>query len=375
MEMPLKRSSPFCLFTCSLSLLLLTHAGHTDSREMTQTKNQLKQLDNKMSQIKHHLSTAHSQQGMLTQELARTEKTIRETSEQLKKTQHMMLTTQQQIATLQGQINRLTDQLHTQERLLAQHIQARYKLGESQPIQWMLNQDRADKIDRLLTFHQYLLHSRQQAMDAVSSTQRTLIAKREALHQELLIKERLQQQLSKRQQAFDQEKRHRMALVKSLSADIQNQQKILLDVQHNKDNLTRLLTTLVQRSVLQTRHPLSQMRRKLKSPVAMSNGTQKINQGIVFFAKEGSPVMSVAPGKIVFSDWLNGYGLLLIVDHGWGFMTLYANNKALLKHKGALVAQGEHIASVGHSGTLQKNGLYFEIRQRGKAVNPQEWMS
>ena len=366
----MKRLAPLCF-----CLMLLTHPGHTDTREMTRTKSQLKQLDNKMSQIKHHLNTAHNQQGLLTQELARTEKTMLETSQQLKNIQRLMSTTQQQIASLQQQINTLTEQLRTQEQLLAQHIRARYKMGESQPIQWMLHQDSPDIINRLLTFHQYLLHSRQHAMDAVSKTQHTLIAKRTALHQELLVKERLQQQLSKRQHAFDQDKHHRMALVKSLAADIQNQQKKLLDVQRNKNNLTRLLTTLVQKSVLQTRHPFSQMRRKLGKPVASSSGTQKINQGIVFFAKEGSPVMSVAPGKIVFSDWLNGYGLLLIVDHGWGFMTLYANNKSLLKHKGALVTQGEQIAFVGHSGTLKQNGLYFEIRQRGKAINPQGWMS
>lgn len=368
-------SSLICLFAHSLSFMLLANPGHTNTREITQAKSQLKQLDNKMSQIKHHLNTAHNQQGQLTQELARTEKTMLETSQQLKNIQRMMSNTQQQIATLQQQINTLTDQLHTQEQLLAQHIRARYKMGESHPLQWILNQDSPDIINRLLTFHQYLLHSRQHAMDAVSETHLTLTAKRTALDQELLVKKRLQEQLSKRQQAFDRDKQHRMTLVKSLAADIQNQQKELLNIQRNKNNLTHLLTTLVQKSVLQTRHPISQMRRKLKYPVTSSTGTQKINQGMVFFAKEGTPVVTVAPGKIVFSDWLNGYGLLLIVDHGWGFMTLYANNKSLLKHKGALVSQGEQIAFVGHSGTLQQNGLYFEIRQRGKAINPQGWMS
>ena len=373
MEMPLKRRTLYLPHI--LSLLLWIPAGHTDNRAVAQTKNQLQQLDHKMSQIKHHLNSAHDQQSRLTHELARTEKTILETRLQLKKIQGLMSTTQQQIATLQQQINTLTEQLHNQEALLAQHIRARHKMGQSEPVQWMLNQDSPDTINRLLTFHQYLLHSRQKAMDAVSKTQQTLIAKRTALHQELQTKEHLQQQLSQRQRAFDKDKRHRIALVKSLSDDIQNQQKKLLDVERNKKNLTRLLTTLVQKSVLQTKHPLSQMRRKLKTPVTTRQGTQRINQGIVFFASEGSPVVSVAPGKIIFSDWLNGYGLLLIVDHGWGFMTLYANNRSLLKHKGAMVTQGEQIALVGHTGTLKQNGLYFEIRQRGKAVNPQEWMS
>jgi septal ring factor EnvC (AmiA/AmiB activator) len=118
------------------------------------------------------------------------------------------------------------------------------------------------------------------------------------------------------------------------------------------------------------------MRRKLPRPVQNnSNSFEKMNQGLMFFANEGEPVSSVYPGKVVFSDWLRGYGLLLIIDHGNGFMTLYAHNQSLYKHKGDTVHQGESIASVGHSGGILKNGLYFEVRQRGKAVPPLEWLS
>ena len=100
-----------------------------------------------------------------------------------------------------------------------------------------------------------------------------------------------------------------------------------------------------------------------------------MNQGVVFFAQEGAPVTAVFPGKIVFSDWLKGYGLILILDHGQGFMTLYAHNQSLFKQKGDSVIQGEQIATVGHSGGLKQNGLYFEIRQRGKAIPPLRWLS
>ena len=100
-----------------------------------------------------------------------------------------------------------------------------------------------------------------------------------------------------------------------------------------------------------------------------------MNQGVTFFAKEGAPVLAVHSGKVVFSDWLNGYGLLLILDHGDGFMTLYANNEALFKQKGDSVTQGDQIATVGHSGGIKQNGLYFEVRQRGKAISPLAWMS
>jgi murein hydrolase activator len=100
-----------------------------------------------------------------------------------------------------------------------------------------------------------------------------------------------------------------------------------------------------------------------------------MNQGITFFAAEGTPVYAVYSGKIVFSDWLNGYGLLLIIDHGQGFMTLYAHNQSLFKRKGSTVGTGEQIAAVGHSGGIKQNGLYFEVRKHGKTVSPREWLS
>ncbi len=129
-------------------------------------------------------------------------------------------------------------------------------------------------------------------------------------------------------------------------------------------------------STTQTKQPFTKMRKKLPMPVKVGHqALQKVNQGVTFFAGEGTPVTAVYPGKIVFSDWLNGYGLLLILDHGQGFMTLYAHNQSLFKRKGATVLQGEQIATVGHSGGLKQNGLYFEVRHRGKAIPPLDWLS
>lgn len=357
-------------------LPLLINIGHTESRTIAQTKNQLKQIENKMSQLQHHINRTHDKQSVINKELSNTEKQLHNGNEQLKKTQLAMMNKQRQITALAQQVKILSDQLHQQQGLLAKHVRARYKMGENQPMRWLLNQDKPDAIDRLLIFNKYLVQSRQHTMDKVDKIRKSLLANQAKLHQELMAQEHLKQQLNTRQQAFDLDKRYRTSLVQSLARDIKNQQKTLLAYQRNKANLSRLITSLTQKSRVQTRQPFTRMRKKLHNPVTTNRGgIKKINQGVVFFSNEGSPVSSIFPGKIVFGDWLNGYGLLLIVDHGRGFMTLYANNKSLLKHKGDIVNQGEKIATVGHSGTLKQNGLYFEIRQRGKAINPLEWMS
>lgn len=366
---------PNWLIAC-LVLLVNSTSHASDSLVMTQTKNKLKILETKMSQLQHTLDNTHDKQGLINKELLLIEKQIQAGALELKKIQLSMVNEQAEIAQMQLQVDILSAKLHTQQHLLAEHVRARYQMGEYQPLKWILNHDTPDSMNRLLTSYQYLIRKRQLAMNDVIKIKKNLTQKHAVLHQQIAVKEQLQQQLNARQQSYDRDKRYRTALIKSLAQDIQNQQKTLSEYQRNKNNLSQILTTLVQKSVIQTRHPFNRMRKKLQKPVIVNNeGIKKINQGVVFFANEDTPVTSVFPGKIVFADRLNGYGLLLIIDHGWGFMTLYANNKSLLKHKGEIVNQGEKIALVGHSGTLKQNGLYFEVRQRGKAVNPLEWMS
>jgi septal ring factor EnvC (AmiA/AmiB activator) len=96
-------------------------------------------------------------------------------------------------------------------------------------------------------------------------------------------------------------------------------------------------------------------------------------QGVILNAPAGTPVRAVYAGRVVFADWLRGYGLLTIVDHGNGYLTLYGYNQSLLREVGEWVAAGDSLALAGNSGGNRASGLYFEIRHRGKAVNPTRW--
>lgn len=360
------------LLVCSVCF----NTSYAQTRAMIQTKTNLKQLETKINLLQHTLNSAQDKQGILNQELGHTQKQINEGLTELKKIHQDLAIKQSKINALQQRVDSLSEQLHIQQHLLAKHICVRYKSGEYQPVKWLLNQDNPQDINRLLTFYQYLVRSRQHSIDRVIATQKNLIQSQRQLNQDLIAQQQLQQQLNKRQQQFDHNKRYHTVLIHELKQDIQNKQQTLKAYRQNRANLTHLLTVLVQQSVIQTRHPFTQQRKKLISPVQTGrNNIKKINQGLLFYAQEGSPVVSVYPGKVVFCDWLNGYGRLLIIDHGWGFMTLYANNQSLFKRKGDTVNQGEQIASVGHSGTLKENGLYFEIRHRGKATPPLDWMS
>jgi len=356
-------------------LLLTTHVLYAENSTVAKTKQSLNQLTAKIRLLQQNLEQAHDKKALLKQELTKTDKQISESQQQFKIIQAKRAALDAQINALQPQITALNNKIHDMQLTLIKYLRARYKTSASQPLTWILNQDNPQQIDRLLTYYRYLVQSNKRLMDDLKAAQQTLATKKEALdeHQHELI--RVEQQWRANQQKLNEAKQYHTSLMNALNKDINNKQQTLASYKRNQINLSRLLANLAQQSVLQTRHPFTQMKRKLIKPVDVDQrNIHKINQGLVFEAPQGTSVHAVSPGKVVFCDWLNGYGLLMIIDHGWGFMTLYSNNLALFKQKGDTVNQGEQIATVGHSGTLRQNGLYFEIRHRGKAIPPMEWL-
>ncbi|PWY55415.1 peptidase M24 [Legionella qingyii] len=358
--------------------LLLCFGGHAESTSaVVQTQNKLKQLDAQINSLQKTLNSAHDKRGLLNKELSETEKQIGAGIHKLHFIQNEIKNTENKITDLQEQVNQLNQQLITQQQLLANHVRARYQMGEYQPLKLLLNQDDPNKVSRTLTYYQYIVKSRQQLIDKIDKTRTSLSESREKLRTELIANKQLKSELTQHQQQLQENKNYHKTLIQSLNHEIQDKQNRLHDVRKNKENLARLLKSLAtQQSIPTASTPFNQMRKKLPSPVqSQSRSLRKMNQGVTFFADEGAVVTAVYPGKVVFSDWLKGYGLLLIIDHGQGFMTLYAHNQSLFKSKGQYVRQNEQIASVGHSGGIKQNGLYFEIRLKGKAIPPLNWLS
>lgn len=366
-------SIPRLVLIISTTLCLALQAQPSSSVSQTQTK--LKQLDNNINQLKHSLSSAQDKRSLLNNTLASTEKEIGKGVLQLRSIELEMNSKTDKITALQNKVHDLTQELTTHQQLLARHIKARYQMGEYQPLKWLLNQDDPYRISRVVTYYQYLVQSRQQLIAQMDHTLKQLNEHKEMLNHELAQHQQLQLQLHQHQQQLEHNKQYHTSLIGTLNNEIKTNQHSLATFQRDKDNLSRLLKTLALQKEVHNSKPFIQMRRKLPSPLLNARrSVQKRNQGVTFFAEEGTKVTAVYPGKVVFSDWLKGYGLLLIVDHGRGFMTLYAHNQSLFKHKGQTVHAHEQIATVGHTGGIKQNGLYFEIRQNGKAVPPLAWL-
>lgn len=370
------------LLKCSALGLLLglfipySIQAKTNSGSVSNTQSKIKQLDAQINHLKTTLTTVKNKQDVLNKELSQTEKLIGEGVRKLRAIQNNLSSKEKTISELQNKVNKLNKDLGTHQGLLANQVRARYQMGEYQPLKWIINQDDPFKISRILTYYQYIIQSREQLIEQIQITTKEINDSKDKLHKEMNETQQLKFRLVQNQQQLEDHKLYHKALIQSIDSDIKSKQQTLQQFQKNKDNLSLLLKSLSQQSAIKNSKPFNQMHKKLPLPIHTPHRSlRRMNQGVTIFADEGSVVSAVYPGKVVFSDWLNGYGLLIIIDHGHGFMTLYAHNQSLFKRKGQSVQQNEQIASVGHTGGIKQNGLYFEIRQQGKAVNPLNWLS
>ena len=357
-----------------LAMFLLPNAHAVSS---TRTQTQLSELEQTMDEIQHQLIHDESSRDALYKKLASTEKKMGEDLHALHTIKNEILEKKQAVQNLLKTIEGLSQQLKTQQLALANHIRARHKLGAIHPWQWLLHQETPRTMARLFVFYDYLFRADQELIEQVRKTSAHLSNNQDALSRKQHALQTLQKKLLQRQTRLTQMQKEQRALIHALDQTIQGKHEQLSTFKHDKMRLQALLQKLNTHPKKHPSFPEFNIEGKiLQSPLKkLSNTTKPLNQGLVFLAHEGTPVVAVLPGKVVFSDWLKGYGLLLIVEHGNGMMSLYAHNASLFTPTGTLVKQGDQIATVGHTGGLRENGLYFEIRRRGRAVPPREWMS
>ena len=356
--------------------IFMTSAIGSTTTPLSETQTKLKQLENKITLLEQTLHVVHNKRKTLDNEIENTENEIGNTIRQLSLIQRNISEKQEQLQVVNQLIDTLNHQKMAQRELLAKHIRARYKIGEFQSIDLLLNQKDPYTQSRILTYYQYLLTARLHTMNQVVETETRLSKNQQKLYQEAQKQRLLKNQVTQHQTQLNSNILFHTTRRKSLDEELQNKQQKIGEYQHNKGSLSLLIQNLAQRGLTNKRHHSFPKHRHLPKPVnTQPENIKPYNQGVTFFAEEGAPVVSVYPGKIVFSDWLKGYGLLMIIDHGAGYMTLYAHNQALLKQKGETVFQGEKIATVGHTGRIRKSGLYFEVRDGAKAIPPLEWLA
>ena len=265
------------------------------------------------------------------------------------------------------------------------HFQRKDRI-QQQYLKVLLNQEDPDALARMLVYYDYFNEARASQINQYNE----VLTELEQVSADLNL---TVQALASNHQALQDERsalasaQHQKKLsLQALRHQIRSTGTEISKLEGDRDHLEKLLTHIVnQLTEMPERFdgtPFASMRGQLVLPVVgnvLATFGKKRNagklrwEGLLIEADEGQPVYAVHHGRVVFSDWLRGFGLLLIISHGEGYMSLYGHNQALYLDTGDWVSAGDLIATVGDSGGQTKPGLYFEIRIKGKPSDPQQW--
>jgi septal ring factor EnvC (AmiA/AmiB activator) len=362
----------------------VSFAEQSSDSDTTQTNanEALSKVQQQISQQQKSIKNTSKKRSSLESQLRNDDISIAKIAKTLINTQAALQKTQHTLKNLAREKVSLTKKKRQQEKVLAQQLRAAYTSGHHDYIKLLLNQESPSSVERTVTYYKYLNDARTKEIDQFQIVLSDLLAVT-TKHQEQAKKLNvLKQDQATQKITFQQSKQERKKTIKALSKEILNSKQLLAKLVAEEENLVLALqriATLSQQSAELV--GLKKLKRKLSWPIkgkiSHSFGSRKQGylkwKGILLAAPVGKQVKAIHNGTVLFSDWLKGYGLVTVLDHGKGYMSLYGHNQALLKSVGDRVETGEPIALVGQSGGQSKSGLYFEIRRDGQAVNPKPW--
>ena len=398
--------------TLVFALLLVLMAGTTQAQSSREAERKLERIKRELGTVASERRRIEGQRGDASRQLRQADEQVGDTSRVLRETETAMTREQRALAELQQRRDALQTALGGKREELARLLRAAYALGDDAPLKVVLAQDRVAEAQRALTYHSYLQRDRVLRIQALTAELRQV----EALEQQIADKrsklETTQRAQREQLAQLEQARRERATLVAQLDQRYQDRAGREKALGRDAKALQQLLSKLRAAAAKAAREQAAAARKPATTPkpsrdTASSTPLRKAvvsgpalqvgglgwplsgsllagyggtlpdgrsSEGVLIGAAAGSTVKAVADGRVVFSDWMNGYGLILIVDHGNGYMSLYAHNDALLRDAGDAVKRGDPVASVGNSGGQGRPALYFELRRNGQPVNPNSWL-
>jgi len=272
-----------------------------------------------------------------------------------------------------------------QQQYIGQQVRAAYKVGRQEYLKILLNQENPSQISRTLKYYDYFNRARAAQVERYNATLASLRQVEQQIVEESAVLQDDQVKLKERQRELTRSRSDREATLATLNATILDRdaeiRKLTTDRGHLEELLERISRNIAQLPAPSSVVPFVDVRGRMTLPVEGSitdrfgtpnKGSVRWN-GLFIAAEAGKPVYAIHYGRVVFSDWLRGFGLMIIINHGNGYMSLYGHNQAIFRETGEWVQAGEVIGSAGNSGGLDRTGLYFEIRVSGKPTDPLGW--
>ncbi len=350
-------------------------------------KNKLSKIKQDIINLEKSIKGSGEKKGSLNSELKKSELESADINQKISALEKALKTLQAELATLKKEQKKLEASRKNQQALMSRQMTSAYKLGNEESIKLLLNQEDPETISRTLKYYDYFLRARTEKLDHYRETLLSLKKVETSILDRQAQLSTNRSSLKQHQQQLVQQLKQRRQVLAQLNQEISNSKQQLNKLNTERSKLESVLKSLEQGiaklSLPSTDEPFKVRKGKLPWPVSgrlskYFGSTRNANirwNGWLLKAKEGAPVRAIHYGRIIFSDYLRGHGLLTIIDHGDGYMSLYAHNQVLLKETGEWVLPNETIAKVGNTGGQEDHALYFEIRHNGKPTNPKRWLA
>jgi murein hydrolase activator len=370
----------------SLLLLLLGAAAAQDSNP-AKAEAELKAVRAQIDKVKAEMERDAGRRDKLAREIEDSEKSVSSARGELDKLRRERAEHTTRRAELAG-LRRTEENALTRDRAaLSGQIRAAHMIGQEEPLKLLLSQRDPAQAGRVLTYYRYFGRARAQQIAAINGHITELNSLDADLAQEeqrlTALEEQQRGEVIKLQSARDRRGR----ALASLETESKNRAKELDRLKDQQGGLEKLVRELrralerIEKFPTDSKDAFAKLRGKLAWPVSgrllASFGQVRAGgvkwDGMLVSGAQGTPVRAVYHGRVVYADWLSGLGLLTIIDHGDGYLSLYGHNDRLYKEVGEKVTAGDTIATVGDSGGRQTPALYFEIRKAGRPVDPRPW--
>ena len=357
------------------------------NKDLTQIKErELEAVREKISDLKTSMDRRAVERDLITGELQAAEVVISEQRTRLKDLERQRSFSEKKKANLDAQLEIKMADMQVETKQLEAQVVAAYTSGEQERMKLLLNQHDPATLGRLMTYYRYMSEFRGANISSLNQHIDELAGLREEMSAEEARLARLTRARYAELTDLNAAQEKRQGLLVALKSRISAEGSEIRRLAAEEEDLARLivkLTSILSDYPITSEEPFSKLRGVLIWPVSGGllydfgqprAGGLKWN-GVVLTAPRGREVRSIYHGRVVFSDWLVGMGLLVIVDHGDNYMTLYGYNETTLKSAGDWVAPGDVIATVGDSGGQQQTSLYFEVRQGTRPLNPRSWVT
>ena len=382
-------------------------AGPAWAGKAESSKEALSDLKEKIESLKKELDSKQQAHTEAADSLKQSEQSISEANRKLHELSQQQKSNRATLQNLQQEKSTLDQTIQQQQRQLSQQLYQQYLNGQQSYLQVLLTQRDPGAISRELHYYGYVARARAGLIRDLKQNLRQVTTLNQQTTTALKQISDLKAEQEAQRKALETEKAERRKVLSKLATQIKLQRGEISKLRRDEKRLSDLVTRLA-RIVPPTPKPQKSLKNrpeetrnndsvptqafsggnfialkgKLHLPVrgklANRFGTAREDggvswKGLFIQAGEGEEVRAIADGRVVFADWLRGFGNLLIVDHGNGYMSLYGNNQAVLKRVGDAVSAGDAVASVGNSGGNEASGLYFEMRHQSRPFDPLSW--